>query len=65
MLCIIVGLIVEEIIGNFILFFLVGFDIIVSIMIFMMYNFVINLECWDWFIEEIDFVLGIVSMFKI
>lgn len=64
MSCTTVGLTVEEITGNSILFLLAGFDTTASTMTFMTYNLATNPECQDRLIEEIDSVLGTVSVFK-
>lgn len=64
MSCTTVGLTVEEITGNSILFLLAGFDTTASTMTFMTYNLATNPECQDRLIEEIDSVLGTVSTFK-
>lgn len=64
MSCTTVGLTVEEITGNSILFLLAGFDTTASTMTFMTYNLATNPECQDRLIEEIDSVLGTVSMFQ-
>lgn len=59
MLCTTVGLTVEEITGNAILFLLAGYDTTASTMTFMTYSLATNPECQDRLIEEIDSVLGV------